>query len=157
MKTVKKTNIDIKKAIQNAKNINAKVGFFSSSKYEDGTPVAQVAIQNEYGNPQKGQPPRAFMRPAMDNQDVWKKLFLKASKISFKTGDFRKPFQLVAMTVQGNIKENIANLTSPALAQSTIDARKRRNSNKNPAKTIEKPLVDTGYMLSQVQYEVTKW
>lgn len=156
MQVKRVSHIDLAKKIQQIKGIKAKVGFFSSAVYEDGTPVAEVAIQNEFGVPQKNIPPRPFMRPAMDNQGTWKTIFKNESIKAFKTGNFKTPFVAVASTVQGNIKENIATLKSPALADSTIQARKNKSSKKNPAKTIEKPLVDSGLMLTSVQYEVSK-
>lgn len=49
-----------------------KVGFFPSSKYEDGTPVAYVAIIQEFGSPEQGIPPRSFMRTTIaEKQNEW--------------------------------------------------------------------------------------
>lgn len=149
MQVKKTTHIDLKKAISDVKNMTAKVGFFESAKYEDGTPVASVAVWNEYGSPTKNQPPRPFMRPAMNNQGQWKTIFLSASKQAWKDGNFKRPFELVAMTVQGNIKENISNLKSPALSPNTLAIRRAEGNNS------DKPLMDTQYMLKSVTYEVS--
>lgn len=149
MKVKKTVHIDIKKTIEQVKNIQAKVGFFSSARYEDGTPVATVAIWNEYGSPKQKRPPRPFMRPAMNNKEAWKSIFVKASKQAWQDGNFQRPFELVAMTVQGDIKENISSLTAPALSATTLAIRKQNGNNSS------KPLIDTKYMLTSVTYEVT--
>ncbi len=43
------------KALDSIKNKVGKVGWFAGSRYDDNnkTPVAEVAAQNEYGNPAK--------------------------------------------------------------------------------------------------------
>jgi len=146
MKVNKKTGIDIEKMANNLANMKVQVGFLSSAKYEDGTSVAQVAISNEYGVPQKRQPPRPFMRQALKKSGEWKKTFDFMIKKDFaRGGDFKTSFDTLGSVVQGDIKISIKELISPALAQSTIDK-----------KGFSKPLIDTGYMLDSVNYEVSK-
>lgn len=152
MKVTKKSNINISKMAKQIEQTNAKVGFFDTAVYEDGTSVASVAIQNEFGVPQKRIPPRPFMRPAKDNNSAkWKKTFLAG----MKQGDAKHAFNLVGMAAQGDIKEAIKEVTRPALATSTVEARlKGKKQGKAVALTIAKPLVDSGYMLTSVEYEV---
>lgn len=146
MKTVKKTSIDIKKMTHKLSNMKVEAGFFSSAKYEDGTSVAEVAINNEFGVPQKGQPPRPFMRQALKKSTEWKKTFdFMVQKDFARGGDFKTSFDTLGSVVQGDIKTSIKEFTSPALAQSTIEI-----------KGFSKPLIDTGYMLDSVNYEVSK-
>ena len=146
MKVNKKTGIDIKKMAKNLANMKVQVGFLSSAKYEDGKSVAQVAMSNEYGVPQKRQPPRPFMRQALKKSGEWKKTFDFMIKKDFvRGGDFKTSFNTLGLVVKGDIKTSIKELTSPALAQSTIDK-----------KGFSKPLIDTGYMLDSVNYEVSK-
>jgi hypothetical protein len=53
-------------------NREAKVGFFPGAVYEDGTPVAYVATIQEFGAPDQGIQPRAFMRPTIqDKKGEW--------------------------------------------------------------------------------------
>ena len=144
MKVNKKTGIDIEKMAKNLANMKVQVGFLSSAKYEDGKSVAQVAMSNEYGVPQKRQPPRPFMRQALKKSGEWKKTFdFMVQKYFTRGGDFKTPFDTLGLVVQGDIKTSIKELT--ALAQSTIDK-----------KGFSKPLIDTGYMLDSVNYEVSK-
>jgi hypothetical protein len=146
MKVNKKTSLDIKKMANNLANMKVQVGFLSSAKYEDGTSVAEVAMSNEYGVPQKRQPPRPFMRNALNKANEWKKTFDFMIKKDFaRGGDFKTSFDTLGSVVQGDIKTSIKDLTAPALAQSTIDK-----------KGFSKPLIDTGYMLDAVNYEVSK-
>jgi hypothetical protein len=155
LKTVHKKNIDVRKIAKDIKRLNAKVGFFDTATYEDGIPVAQVAMIQEYGAPQKNIPPRPFMRPAKENnQKTWKKTFTYGINQSFKTGDFKQAFNLVGMQAQSDIKTAIKNVTTPALAESTKKA--RLTGKVKNAKTATKPLVDTGYMLASVEYEVSQ-
>jgi len=156
MKVTRKTNINISKAVKSVDSIKAKVGFFSSAKYEDGTPVAQIAIQNEYGIPQKKIPPRPFMRPTLDNQGKWKTIFRSGLKGAFKSGNFVKPFELVAITARADVKDSITKVTKPALSEATIKARQNRRGKKKQTKTGNKPLQDTNTMFEAVQYEVSK-
>ena len=146
MKVNKKTSIDIKKIANNLADMKVQVGFLSSAKYEDGKSVAQVAMSNEYGVPQKRQPPRPFMRTALKKAKEWKKTFDFMIKKGFvRGGDFKTSFNTLGLVVQGDIKTSIKELTAPALAQLTIDK-----------KGFSKPLIDTGYMLDSVNYEVNK-
>ena len=146
MKVNKKTGIDIEKMAKNLANMKVQVGFLSSAKYEDGKSVAQVAMSNEYGVPQKRQPPRPFMRNALKKAKEWKKTFDFMIKKDFVLGgDFKTSFDTLGMVVKGDIQTSIKELTSPALAQSTIDN-----------KGFSKPLIHDGYMLDSVNYEVSK-
>lgn len=155
MKTEHKKNIDLGKIAKQISKLNAKVGFFDTAKYENGTPVALVAMVNEFGVPQKNIPPRPFMRPAAENnKEAWKKTFNFGVKQGFQTGDFKQAFNLVGMQAQGDIKTAIKNVTAPALAESTKKA--RLTGKVKNAKTATKPLIDTGYMLDSVAYEVTQ-
>lgn len=152
------SNIDIKKAVSKIKGIQTKAGFFGSSKYEDGTSVASVAIMQEYGVPQNNTPPRAFMRPAkINNENKWKNTFQRTMMNAFADGNFSKPFEIIGMVVQGDIKKAIKDVTAPALKESTVRARLRgKKQGKSVSPTITKPLIDSGYMLNSVQYEVSK-
>jgi len=75
---VARVNVDrtalkaLSKAMGDANNKSLQVGWFESAKYDDGTPVAGIAAQNEFGNPKLSIPPRPFLRPAVENkQDSW--------------------------------------------------------------------------------------
>lgn len=130
----------------------AKAGWFESDKYEDGTPVAYVASIHEFGSPEQGIPPRPTMRPAIDhNRTAWAKLAGKgANAVLNGKKDIRTVLGSIAALAAGNIKEEIVALTAPPLKPETIAARLRKKSNKKTIGKLDKPLVDTGLMLSTV-------
>ena len=86
------------------------------------------------------------MDNALKKASEWKKTFdFMVQKDFSRGGDFKTSFSTLGSVVQGDIKTSIKELTAPALAQSTIDK-----------KGFSKPLIDTGYMLDSVNYEVSK-
>ena len=118
-----------------------RVGFLENARYPDGTPVAMIAAINEYGKP-PSQPPRPFMRNAIAKYSPeWPEAIaglLKANDL-----DAVKALDLAGAAIAGQIRQSIVDLTSPALAESTIQR-----------KGHSKPLVDTGHMLNSVDHEV---
>ncbi|MDE9455631.1 hypothetical protein [Xenorhabdus bovienii] len=130
-----------------------KIGFFSQSKYPDGTPIAYVAAIQELGYPTGGIPPRPFMRPAMsENQSKYSGLMARAAKAAIK-GNISVSDGLTQMgsVAAGDIKLAISAVTTPPLKDSTITARAGRHSK---GKATNKPLVDTGQMLQAVTFVV---
>ena len=113
-----------------------KVGYFPDDKYPDGTPIAQVAVWNEYGNPgiavtpkMKGWffythgmgktdkpiviPPRPFMSDTVKfNKSKWFETFTKIINSQGKNIDVRQAFNNIGSMIQGNIQERIANANS---------------------------------------------
>jgi hypothetical protein len=124
-----------------------KAGFFDTSKYADGTPVATVAVSNEFGVPSKKIPERAFMRPALrKNSTIYTKI---VTELLGRGLDAEQIADNVGLRLAGDIAQEISDFTSPALSQRTIAARvKRGNSNTHP-------LTDTMLMFDSVLHEVS--
>ena len=126
----------------------ADVGFFDTAVYPDGTPVAYVATVQEFGSGRI--PPRSFMRSTISEQrEAWQATLAQGSRrvLADKlTAD--QMLDAFGQSVAGQIKEKIASIMAPGLADSTIAARLRRNN------TSTKPLVDTGYLISSVDSKV---
>ena len=176
--TVKKiTNTRAWEELQNKieKKLSMQVGWFPSAKYDDNTPVASVAVTNEFG--EAPIPARPFMRPASrQNAPRWAKLFAK---------DIRQlPLQYaldnLGFRVEGDIRKSISEVWNPPLKAVTIYNRIRKHDSfirkdkngqidwiktekareKGVAKAlgthagIAKPLIDTGYMIASVTHEV---
>jgi hypothetical protein len=152
-----------------------KVGWFPSSVYENGLSVATVAETNEYGSPNKGIPPRPFMRPTIaQKKQVWKKTIQQyGDAVLSGKADPAKMMDSLGLMVQGDIARAISRVTAPALNPATVAARLRRTAayqkagkkgriaqrakaKSAPKAGITKPLVDTGYMLTSISYEVNK-
>lgn len=170
-----------KKQIENligpGKNIQSKVGWFESAKYEDGTPVAYVAAIQEKGSPERSIPPRPFFRKTINDQQVkWKqtiksevKKVLKNQKTLFDV------MELLGLMAAGNVQKTISKITTPPLSPVTILLRKyrklgikvtgktvgeahkvvnfigprpKKDKSANISGVSTKPLVDTGYMLA---------
>lgn len=132
-----------------------RVGWFESAKYEDGTPVALVAVVQEYGSPAKGIPPRSFMRAAQSESAAqWK---ADARELAWAVAHGKVPadalMEGLTMKAEGAVRRKIADVLTPPLSERTIAARARRHSK---GKASTKPLVDTGILLNTLTSQVKK-
>lgn len=124
------------------RNRQVSVGFQNGATEDDGTPVALVAALNEYGVPSHNQPPRPFMRRAINKNDKkWARQFANGMKNT--AGDVGRVFALMGEIIATDISQEIIDLKSPPLAESTVQK-----------KGFDKPLIDTHTMLDNVTYEV---
>ncbi len=135
----------------------AKVGWFESSKYEDGTPVAYVAAIHEYGVPEKNIPMRATMRPTMQAQRIQ---WVSLAQAGF-TGVFRATetvstaMEKIGVKAAGDIHKTISQLYTPPLKVKTVKARLRgKKQGRVVSITIAKPLVDSGVLLNTLTHSV---
>ena len=128
-----------------------KVGWFEGAKEDDGTPSAYVAAINEHGYAEGGIPARPFMRPtAAEKRGEWVKKYAALLKKEGPSG-VSVALDAMGVVIAADFKKTIADLRSPRLANSTIQARIRRGGlggKKKMPTTISKPLVDTRMMLS---------
>jgi hypothetical protein len=164
MKIKETNNIDLGAVIKGLSDASAKVGWFESAQYKDGTPVAMVAYVQEHGSPKSGIPPRPFMRTTeTEKKEEWANTAKRVSR-AVLDGHVSPSdvVESVALAAEGHIAKTIRSITTPALKQSTINARKNRLADKGASikKTsvmgIEKPLVDSGLMLRTLTSEVVK-
>lgn len=122
-------------------NGSVSVGFMEGAEYPNGESVPQVAFQNEFGMPSKGQPARPFFRRMIAVESGgW------AGKMGRLAASKRSGHDILAVMgedVKGGLQESINTLTEPALSPVTIER-----------KGFSKPLIDTGVMLRSVTYEV---
>lgn len=140
----------VRKAIKSAKAMaEAKgydIGFFASATYPDGTPVAMVAVYNEFGTEQHGKehtPERPFFRNA--NDSVGKKLVKVIRNAWQKLGKITRTLVgKLGMVHQNEVQKSIIDLKEPPNAPFTIWAKKGKAN----------PLIDTGTMLRSVTYKV---
>lgn len=152
-------------AISRLEKKSVAVGWFEKSHYEDGTPVATAAAQNEFGNPNKNIPARPFIRPAIkENKQKWEKLLaVGAKKIIKNELTIDNLFDLLGFQVEGDIKKSIQSVYYPALAESTVLKRIAKSSKLSSIKgqisqsalgNVTKPLIDTGIMFNTVTHEL---
>lgn len=111
----------------------------------EAKPIAQVAIQNEFGVPERNIPPRPFMKRAVDgNIRKWKKM-IRDELPQMKKMDLRIMAIRLAGVVKKDIQRSINELMFPPNAPSTI---KRKGFNN--------PLIDTGTMRDTVTWREVK-
>ncbi len=100
-----------------------------------------VATWNEFGVPPH-QPPRPFFRLMVANDSPgWSRSV--AALMKANGNDVHKVLSLMGMVIKGQLQQSIISTNDPPLAPSTI-ARKGSSQ----------PLIATGIMLNDVEYEV---
>lgn len=157
--------------------LQAKVGWFESAKYEDGTPVAYVAAiqQSGYGPI----PPRPFMNltPAQEKQlrEIAQDCSQRVIEGTMTPHDAMETLALVA---EGFIAQNIADVTSPPLSPITIELRHMKQKDPDlvvtgatvgeaarrvkepgyipPSGVSTKPLNESGHMIATLTSVVEK-
>ena len=129
-----------------------KVGFFSTARYEDGTPVAAVAAWNEFGT--ETIPERPFFRNALAESErgvsnilakgIDTKKIVMDEQLAGRVGEY----------VQGKIRDSIIALNDPPNSPATIAQKRKKLHGKKGTGGGETPLIDTGAMLDAVAWEV---
>lgn len=131
--TVDKTALKaLSKAMGDANNKSLQVGWFESAKYDDGTPVAGIAAQNEFGNPKISIPPRPFIRPTIDNQsEAWAGIAEQGAKALLNgKASINQVLNAIGLKASADIKNSIVNSSFVGLSPITIALRKIRNDDK---------------------------
>ena len=120
-----------------------KVGFFSTARYENGTPVAAVAAWNEFGT--ETIPERPFFRNALAESERSVGRILQGGLDTKKMVVGEQLTGRVGAHVQGMIRDSITALKEPPNAPSTVRA-----------KGSSDPLLDTGTLRNSVAWEVER-
>ncbi len=129
-----------------------KVGFFSTARYEDGTPVAAVAAWNEFGT--ETIPERPFFRNALAESERSVGRILQAGLNTKKMVVDEQLAGRVGAHVQGKIQDSITSLKEPPNSPATIAQKRKKLHGKKGTGGGETPLIDTGVMLHAVAWEV---
>ncbi len=157
---------DLKKRMKSLEEYSAQAGWFESARYDNGVPVAQVAIYNEYGTSRI--PPRPFMRPTVESQkQEWARATGKVvSQVLRGKMSAEQGMTLVAQKAAGDIRQTISRVDSPPLSPITLLLRQWRKEGKEitgrtvgeAARAVHRgeraegvstqPLNDTGYMIA---------
>ena len=159
-----------------------KVGFFSTARYEDGTPVAAVAAWNEFGTgphtiaakPGKvlaftgsggetvfvrqvnhpGIPERPFFRQAIAGMEDGIANIIKAGIDPQRMVVDEQLADRVGLYAAGQVQESIVALKDPPNSPATIAQKRKKLHGKKGTGGGETPLIDTGAMLDAVAWEV---
>ena len=159
---------EVIKRLGELEKVEARAGWFESARYDDGTPVAKVALWQEYGVPERGIPPRPFLRPTIDARtDEWTEDAAQvvkgvlAGKINAEQG-----MTVIAQKAAADIRQTISRVDSPPLSPITLLLRQWRKDGKTitgrtvgeAAQAVQRgehaqgvstqPLNDTGYMIA---------
>ncbi len=121
-----------------------KCGVPNTGSYPDGTSLETVGLSMEFGT--DNIPERSFLRSTLIENETKYNELLEKGLTAVTQG--KEPDQIlmgIALTLEHDVKEQITNITSPALAPSTIAARKGNSQN---------PLVDTGLLRSSIMSEL---
>ena len=129
-----------------------KVGFFSTARYEDGTPVAAVAAWNEFGT--ETIPERPFFRNALAESERGVSNILAKGIDTEKMVVDEQLAGRVGEYVQGKIQDSIVALNDPPNSPATIAQKRKKLHGKKGTGGGETPLIDTGVMLHAVAWEV---
>ncbi len=121
----------------------ARVGFFSTARYQDGTPVAAVAAWNEFGT--ESIPERPFFRRALAGAEDGILDVLRAGIDPEKMVVDDRLAGRVGAHVAGEVMESITAMGKPPNAAETT-ARKGSTN----------PLIDTGMMRASVGWTVDR-
>lgn len=146
----------LKHLLQSLDGKQGQVGWFESAKYEDGTPAAYVAAIHEYGYPEGNIPARPHMRPTIKRELKNLKNIVRAGvfDIILRGASIGKVMEGLTSYMAGQWRKTIATITTPPLADETVEARKRARANKKKLGNLDKPLVDTRYMIDTLNHEV---
>ena len=131
-----------------------KVGFFSTAKYQDGTPVAAVAAWNEFGT--KTIPERPFFRNALAEMEDGIANVIKAGIDPKKMVVDEQLADRVGLYAAAQVQESITALRDPPNAPETIARKRKKLHGKKGVGGGENPLIDTGFMHDSVTWQVER-
>lgn len=122
---------------------------------EDGAPIgnAEIGYIQETGSPINNLPARPFLVPGVEKALPKALEQLKRGGTKAIGGDSSaadKALNAAGMVCQNSVRATIVNVIPPPLAESTLDARKRRG------RTGTTPLLDTGALRNSVTYVIRK-
>ena len=142
---------DVFKNIKKLQNATLQIGWFDATyDNDDHTPVATVAMIQEFGAPEKNIPPRPFLRPAkMEHEKDWKEQFEKAAKKLHK-GRITEEEALDELgdRIIADIRQAIMDVHFPPLKEETLKARRRKGN------YSDKPLIDTKRMFDTLEKKI---
>ena len=163
--------------IKSLQNLEGRVGWIDGTKYPNGLPVAAAAAMNELGHGPT--PPRPTIRPTADaKKGEWTAVAAQAAKAVIN-GQLSAENAMEQITVRAkdDIEQAILEITQPALSPITLELRAMKKKNPNliiTGKVVgeaawrikqpgyqtpnvnDKPLIDSGRMISDLNHIVIK-
>lgn len=134
-----------------SKGTSSKVGWFESSHYPGGVPVALVAAVQELGSPAQGIPPRLGMRTtAKEKEHEWGGVAeIQAHRMLENKINATQAFEAIGLKAAGDVRKHISEVRSPPLKVATVLRRQSMaKQGKVVSVTLSKPLIHTGHLYS---------
>ncbi|AYH32966.1 hypothetical protein [Pectobacterium parmentieri] len=146
----------IRRELEALDKIKVRVGWMESARYNDGKPVAGIAVVQEFGSEKMSIPPRSFMRSTQaEKKGDWDKTMKSGfSAVMNGTRTSAQLMEAMGAMASGDVRKKITQIFTPPLATSTLKARARRASGSAGLVSV-KPLNDSGYMLATLTHVVT--
>jgi len=120
------------------------VGFMEDAAYEDGTPVALVAMIQDYGAPAANIPPRPFFRNMIEAEsEHWGEDL--ATLLKSTNYNAEQALDLMGEEIACELQDSINEFDRVPLAPATI-----------ASKGFDKQLIDTAHMFRSVDHRVVK-
>lgn len=145
----------IKKRMLNPIVRSVDVGWFTEARYENGVPVAWIALLNEYGYVTSGRfrgyhPPRPFFRAfwqAYSTTEIATKLHIipMVQKVSLGKMTWNQLYKELGDNLVKWVKERIVDYKSPKNSPLTISL-----------KGFDDPLIETKTMLNTIRYRISR-
>ncbi len=160
VKVIRKTNARgwaiLESALRALKDIELKVGWFSTNRYENGVSVALVALVHEFGSRVLGIPPRPHMRPTIEREEEnWRRFIVQESKkVLAGNQTVEGMFEALGLNASGEIAKTISEIFAPPLKPQTIIAKARKMAKSGLVGALDKPLVETGQMMETVTHTI---
>lgn len=147
----------IRRELRALDRTSSRVGWFESSKYPDGTPVAYIGTIQEFGYAAGGIPPRPFFRPTITVQQiVWRGLALQAATGMIKGNRTAfQVFELLGLQAEGDVRKTISQITTPPLSLLTLMARKARHEHGKASKKEYNKALKYGPQRPMVGFKMT--
>lgn len=151
-----------------------KVGFLADATYPDGTSVAAVAAIQNFGAPKAKIPATHFFDGMVKAKDGdWGPML--AASLKLTNYDVTASLNQVGFVIEGELRQAIVDVDGPDLSPITLMLRKMKSADQSliitgkvvgeaaarvaagesSAGVSTKRLIDSGYMLSRVDHEVT--
>lgn len=153
-----------------AKPWAVRVGFPEGERYEDGTPVAQIAAIQNFGAPAAGIPARPFFSNMIaEKSGSWGEAL--ANRLKALDWDIRAALDQMGRGIAGQLETSIRNMDSPPNSMVTNLLKQRFPTGDYESDDVwqafkdvaagetaapGKPLVWSGKMLSSVKWEVVE-
>lgn len=139
---------DMAAALRQMDGRSVEIGFFDSSRYNDGTPMAAVAAWNEFGTPDAKHPipPRPFMRKAIEdgNKGIDRRLQIDIPQMLAGKYTVDQMLARIGQHYVGAVVESIKGGGWTPNADATV-----------AGKGFDAPLIDGGDLWQSVNFNVT--